>query len=193
MELGRVSHLEQIPPEDWGKTPTSVKKLVEEMAQQIEQQEKKLTEVLTVQEQLLEKINRTSKNSSSPPSSDPPGFGKKSVKQKSGKKRGGQPGHKGNSRDLYPIEECSEIIDHHPEECANCGATLTGVDTNPYRHQIVEIPPISPIVIEHRLHQLTCTGCGTLTRAHLTRIREPKWLRSQSSGAGGTAKWSVPQ
>jgi len=52
MELGRVSHLEQIPPEDWGKTPTSVKKLVEEMAQQIEQLELKLTQVLTVQEQL---------------------------------------------------------------------------------------------------------------------------------------------
>jgi len=52
MELECVSHLEQIPPEDWGKTPTSVKKLVEEMAQKIKQQEKKLTEVLTVQEQL---------------------------------------------------------------------------------------------------------------------------------------------
>ncbi|MDB9311313.1 hypothetical protein PN471_22315 [Aphanizomenon sp. CS-733/32] len=34
-----------------GKTPASVKKLVEEMAQQREQQSKKLTEVLTVQEQ----------------------------------------------------------------------------------------------------------------------------------------------
>lgn len=167
MEEKRVNHLEQISPEDWGKTPTSVKKLVEEMAQQIEQQEKKLTEVLTVQEQLLEKINRTSENSSSPPSCDPPGFGKKPPKTKSGKKRGGQPGHKGNSRDLYPIEECSQVMEHHPEECSNCGATLTGVDTNPYRHQIVEIPPISPIVIEHRLHQLTCSGCGTKTRARL--------------------------
>jgi hypothetical protein len=27
MELNRVNHLEQIPPEDWGKTPASVKKL----------------------------------------------------------------------------------------------------------------------------------------------------------------------
>ncbi|MBR8837055.1 MAG: hypothetical protein DSM106950_24395 [Stigonema ocellatum SAG 48.90 = DSM 106950] len=89
MEQKRVNHLEQIPPDDWGKTPTSVKKLVEEMAQQIEQQEKKLTEVLTVQEQLLEKINRTSKNSSSPPSSDPPGFGKKPLKQTHGQKTRG--------------------------------------------------------------------------------------------------------
>jgi len=92
MELNRVNHLEQIPPEDLGKTPASVKKLVEEMAQQIEQQSKKLTEVLTVQEQLLEKINRSSVNSSSPPSSDPPGLGKKPVKQKSSQKRGGQAG-----------------------------------------------------------------------------------------------------
>ncbi|AFZ28345.1 Transposase IS66 family (plasmid) [Cylindrospermum stagnale PCC 7417] len=173
MEQKRLNHVEQIPAEDWGKTPTSVKKLVEEMAQQIEQQSKKLTEVLSVQEQLLEKINRTSVNSSSPPSSDPPGFGKKWQKTKSGKKRGGQPGHKGNSRDLYPIEECSSVIDHHPEECGNCGATLTGVDTNPYRHQIVEIPPISPIVIEHRLHQLTCIGCGTKTRAILPEDVNP--------------------
>jgi len=56
VEQKRVNYLEQIPPEDWGKTPTCVKKLVEDMARQIEQQEKKLTEVLTVQEQLSKDI-----------------------------------------------------------------------------------------------------------------------------------------
>jgi hypothetical protein len=43
-----------------------VKKLVESMAQRLENQGKQLEEVVAVQEQLLEKINRTSKNSSSP-------------------------------------------------------------------------------------------------------------------------------
>ena len=86
MEHKCANQLEQISQEDWEKTPTSVKKLVEEMAQQIEQQEKKIAEVLTAQEQLLEKINQTSKNSSLPPSSDPPGLGKKQPKQKSSKK-----------------------------------------------------------------------------------------------------------
>ena len=165
MEDKRPACVEQIPQEDWGKTPASVKKLVEEMAQHIEHQEKRLAEVLTVQEQLLEKSNRTSKNSSSPPSSDPPGFEKKPVKQKSNKKRGGQPGHEGKSRDLYPIEKCSDVIDHHPTICACCRESLSGEDPNPYRHQIVEIPPIEPIVSEHRLHQLTCSKCGTKTRA----------------------------
>ncbi|MBD2567006.1 hypothetical protein [Anabaena lutea] len=55
MEQKRINHLEKIPPEDWEKTPTSSKKLVEEMARQIEQQEKKLTGVLTVQEQFHQK------------------------------------------------------------------------------------------------------------------------------------------
>ena len=101
MELDRVNHLKQILPEEWGKTPTSVKKLVEEMAQQIEQREQQLTKVLTVQEQLLEKINHTSKNSSSPPSSDLPGFGKKPPQQKSHKKLGYPLSNPGNSRNLY--------------------------------------------------------------------------------------------
>ncbi len=48
MEKKRVNKLEQIASKNWEKTPTSVRKLLEKMAQQIEQQEKKLTEVLTV-------------------------------------------------------------------------------------------------------------------------------------------------
>ncbi|MEA5537325.1 IS66 family transposase [Crocosphaera sp. XPORK-15E] len=173
MEVDRVNHLERISPEDWEKTPISVKKLVEEMAQKIEQLEKKLTQVLTVQEQLLEKVNQTSKNSSLPPSSDPPGVKKKQSIKKSGKKRGGQPGHQGSSRELYPIEDCREIIEHHPEQCPSCGEPLSGSDINPYRHQIVEIPPISPIVVEHRLHKLTCSSCGTKTRATLPEEVNP--------------------
>ena len=159
--------LEEIPPEDWEKTPSSVKKLVEDMVERIENLEKQQAGVLGVQQQLLEKVNRTSKNSSSPPSQDPPGLEKKHLKQPSSKKRGGQPGHEGHSRKLYPVEKCSARYDHQPTRCSCCGESLSGEDTNPYRHQIVEIPPIEPIVIEHRLHQLTCAQCGTNTRATL--------------------------
>lgn len=136
------------------------------MAQRIEILEKQALELLSSQQQLLEKVNQTSKNSSSPPSADPPGFGQKAPK-KSGKKRGGQPGHEGKSRNLYPVEKCTSVIEHHPLRCSSCGESLNGVDPDPYRHQIVEIPPIEPIVIEHRLHQLTCGRCGTSTRATL--------------------------
>lgn len=167
MELLRQAYLQQIPSEDWEQTPASVKKLVMEMAQRLEKLEQQQAEVLAAQQQLLEKVNRTSKNSSSPPSQDPAGFGKKQQKQQSSKKRGGQPGHDGHSRNLYPIETCSDVLDHHPTTCLYCGESLSGEDALPYRHQIVEIPPIEPIVIEHRLHKLTCGRCGTNTRATL--------------------------
>ncbi len=52
MEEKRPSYLEQIPLEDWEKTPTSVKKLVEYMALQVENVEKQLTDVLAVQQHL---------------------------------------------------------------------------------------------------------------------------------------------
>ena len=121
MEHPVANYLEQIPPEDWEKTPASVKKMVELMMQGIEKLEQQSAELLEAHQQLLERINKTSKNSSSAPSSDPPGFGRKSTKKKSGKKRGGQPGHEGKSRDLYSVEKCSESYDHHPPICAGCG------------------------------------------------------------------------
>jgi transposase len=157
----------EIPDSDWEKTPASVKQLVEKMGQCTKELEKKLADLETKQQELLEKINCTSKNSSSPPSSDPLNAEKRQEKNKSGKKRGGQPGHKGHSRVLYESSECESILEHHPETCSCCGEKLTGVDANPYRHQIVEIPPINPIIVEHRLHQLMCEECGTLTRAKL--------------------------
>ena len=143
------------------------------MAGGIEKLEIQVAGLLEVQQDLSEKVNRTSLNSSSPPSKDPPGFGEKSKKKKSGKKRGAQPGHEGKSRDLYPIEKCRESYDHHPTVCSCCGESLNGEDADPYRHQIVEIPPIEPIVIEHRLHQLTCFQCGTQTRATLPEYVNP--------------------
>ncbi len=167
MEKQRPTYLNQIPPEDWENTPASVKKLVESMAQGIEKLEQQVAELLVVHQQLLEKINRTSLNSSSSPALDPPSVAKKPRKAKSSKNRGGQSGHEGHNRSLYSVEECSDVIDHRPGTCACCGEKLLGEDVNPYRHQIVEIPPITPIVVEHRLHQLVCQQCGTSTRATL--------------------------
>ncbi|MGB6300240.1 MAG: IS66 family transposase [Rivularia sp. (in: cyanobacteria)] len=158
----------KISNSDWEKTPANVKQLVEKMGQHIKESEERLADLEAKQQELLEKINRTSKNSSSPPSLDPLNAEKRSEKKnKSGKKRGGQPGHKGHSRHLYDVSECDSVLEHHPETCSCCAEKLLGVDANPYRHQILEIPPITPIIVEHRLHQLQCQYCGTSTRAKL--------------------------
>ncbi|QPN71177.1 IS66 family transposase zinc-finger binding domain-containing protein [Synechococcus sp. CBW1108] len=48
-----------------------------------------------------------------------------------------------------------------------CGQLLVGIDPEPLRHQMIEIPPITPLVIEHRLHRLVCPCCSTSTCATL--------------------------
>jgi len=129
----------EIPDSDWEKTPPSVKQLVEKMGQFTKELEKKLTDLEAKQQELLEKINRTSKNSSSPPSSDRLNAEKKKEKKKSGLKRGGQPGHKGHSRFLYDVSECESVLEHHPLTCSCCGEKLEGEDGNPYRHQYYSV------------------------------------------------------
>jgi transposase len=170
-----------IDAQDWERTPVSVRQLVvqlglklEQLEQHIkelqvsnEQLEQHIKELQRVNEQLEEKVNRNSKNSHSPPASDSLNVENTKKKKPTGKKRGGQPGHTGHSRPLYPVEECESVTDHYPETCACCGEKLKGFDPNPYRHQVVEIPPIQLHIEEHRLHQLTCQHCGEKTRAVL--------------------------
>ena len=66
-----------------------------------------------------------------------------------------------------PIERVDEVVEHHPDACRRCGTLLQGEDPAPLRHQVIEIPPITPLVIEHRLHRLVCPCCSTSTCATL--------------------------
>ena len=54
-----------------------------------------------------------------------------------------------------------------PAQCRWCDAPLTGEDPDPLSHQIIDIPPVDPVVVEYRLHKLGCTKCGESTRASL--------------------------
>jgi transposase len=67
------------------------------------------------------------------------------------------------------VEECDIVTDHYPQTCGCCGEELKGFDPNPYRHQVVEIPPTKLHIEEHRLHQLTCAHCGEKNRAGLPK------------------------
>lgn len=160
MEIAGIS----IYTADWEATPVSVKALVSQLIETTSCLEERVSH-------LEEQLNQNSQNSLSPPSKD--GFASSKAKPKakgSGKRnRGGQPGHPGHSRKLYPLEACKSVIEHRPETCASCGEPLSGEDLEPYRHQIVELPPIEPIVIEHRLHALTCEHCGEVTRSDCRR------------------------
>jgi transposase len=113
---------------------------------------------------LQEQLNQTSRNSSRPPSSDPPQSQRPSRPRSKGR-RGGQPGHPGQTRTLVPVEEVDEVVAIKPDQCSGCHAPLSGEDASPFRHQVIELPPIKPVITEYQWHQLVCPACGETTRA----------------------------
>src|SRR5215207_1750099 len=147
---------DQLPPagitaEDWAATPAAVRALVMELLRRLAQVEARL--------------NQTSRNSSKPPSSDPPSARPRAAKEPTGRKSGGQPGHEGHGRKLKPESEVDQIIDVRSEHCGQCGTLLLGEDTEPERHQVTELPRITPVVTEYRRHCLWCVACGARTQA----------------------------
>jgi len=119
-------------------------------------------------EDLEEQLKTNSSNSSRPPSSDSPWAPRKRKKKSSGRHRGGQKGHKGNYRKLFPEEKVTTPHDYYPNDCENCGHHFKEGEKkkdkfSPSRHQIVEIPRIEPEIHEHRQHSVECPICGHVT------------------------------
>ncbi len=146
--------------EDWQRTPEPVQKAFQLLLNRIMELEQKVAN-------LEEQRNRHSGNSSQPPSQDGPGQAVSKKTEKSSRKRGGQKGHPGAKRALVPLEWVKESHDIKAEQCAHCGMALTEDDQNPYRHQVIEIPPMIAEVTEYRLHTCTCQQCGQKTRGTL--------------------------
>ena len=134
---------------------------------------------VAVLEQRISDLDRSSKlnshNSSKPPSSD--GLSKetvdkkkkekrtKSSRTKSDRKSGGQAGHKGTT--LNQVENPDQIVDHTPDQCQECSATLSKSDIVGFSsRQVFDIPKPPPLfVTEHRAHTCQCSECGAKVRA----------------------------
>lgn len=148
-----------LPSEIWDRTPPEAQALLLHLATRV------ATLEATVQE-LREQLRQDSRTSSRPPSSDPPTSQReRRRRQPSGRRPGGQPGHRGQTRMLRPVEEVDEVIVLKPAFCVRCQQSLDGDDPQPQRHQVFEIPPIRPVVTEYQWHRLTCPGCGEATPA----------------------------
>jgi transposase len=153
-----------IPVELWDQIPPAAQAAILLLVQQYEQRLQTLQKRV---DELEQRLNQNSTNSSRPPSSDPPHVKRPPPKPKSDRNRGGQPGHKRQQRPMVPPEQVKRVISLKPPACRKCGHDLQGDDPQPRQHQVAEIPPFHPEVTEYRLHRLTCTGCGTRTCASL--------------------------
>ncbi len=143
---------------------------IQELTQELAQLKEELAQLKEEKEDLREELEADSSNSiqaslfgsriAKPPPTLPEAFGSKAGVASLG--------HPGQPRKLFAPEQCRKVEDHYPEQCKNCGGSnLEDCQEPPYRHQVVEIPPIELLIDELRLHWQRCQDCGGWTRAEL--------------------------
>src|SRR3954447_5137543 len=112
---------------------------------------------------------KTPQNSSTPPSKgwkreEPPTGA-------AGAKRGRPVGHPGTSRRRT---EPDWVVLCQPTHCADCGANLAAAPQERVgTSQVVELPPVQPVVLEAWRYAATCAQCGATTTASYPAGFEP--------------------
>src|SRR6266508_4860335 len=143
---------------DWAKTPPAVRAAYLDLVQMV------LDLSIEVQE-LRARVNQTSRNSSQPPSADPPSAPPPPARVPRGRKRGAQPGHPDQHRPLVPPDQVDKIVVLRPTTCPVCATALPPdlPDAMPVeRHQVWELPPITPTITEYQQHTVCCPTCQQL-------------------------------
>ena len=161
--------LPTLPHAVWERTPLEAQAYIRAL-------EARVATLEGMMEALQEQLTQTSRNSSRPPSSDPPQHARP-HRPRSQRRRGGQPGHPGHTRTLIPVDEVDEVVVIKPEQWTHCQAPLLGADPTPWRHPVIEMPPMKPVMTEYQWHQLVCAACGEVTRA--------PWPKGVPSGTYG--------
>ena len=130
--------------------------MCEELMALIKKQQEIITKLQDEIENLKDKLNKNSNNSSKPPSSD--GYNKpspKSERKKSSRKPGGQKGHKGAN---IEVGTSDKIEIHYPKQCLNCPNRetcnkLSKRDT----YYIIDVT-IKKEVTQHNIMHCCCNG-----------------------------------
>jgi transposase len=142
----------------------------EELLEVIEHQQSDLAEREAAIERRDEKIRaleeelsqfrqpaKTPKNSSVPPSR-----GQKANRaERRGRKHGPRRGHIGVSR---VRSEPDVVVACRPSACTGCGEALPETGGRRVgRSQVIELPPVEPVVIEAWQYAMKCAHCGVQT------------------------------
>ncbi len=150
-----------IPQKLWEQIPAAAQEALIRAFQKYQQHIDSLESRL---HDLEERLGQNSTNSSKPPSSDGPAVKRRPPRPQGQRPQGGQKGHQRHFRSLLPPDL---IEDLRPSQCRRCGHLLQGDDLQPLVYQVLELPPIKPLVTEYRRHRLECPHCQATTCAAL--------------------------
>jgi transposase len=129
-----------------------------EVILQLQATNAQLQERIAELETQLKRPAKTPKNSSVPPSAGQKASGSKSSRRGAKGKRGAKAGHKGTSRRRA---EPDVVIECCVDTCADCGSVLSDAEQRLVgSSQVVEIPPVKPVVIEAQRYGCICPECG---------------------------------
>ena len=139
----------------------SVMAMCSAVATQVAALAQQLAQQGAVLQELQARLAKSSHNSSKPPSSD--GYGKvqrtPSLRKAGDKPNGGQPGHEGQT--LMAVEHPERTVTHEVPVCAQCQASLQGIEVVGYaERQGFDLPAIRIDVTAHRAEIKVCPACG---------------------------------
>ncbi|MDA8358938.1 MAG: IS66 family transposase [Actinomycetota bacterium] len=133
--------------------------------------------------ELEAKLGQSSGNSSAPPSRDPAAERARQAEERAERqrraggakrKRGKQKGAKGFGLQMSANPDV--VVPHWPSSCEACGGALGEDAEEGYSaRQVVDVPPVTPTVTEHRAYRCRCS-CG-----HLTSGSFPEGVRAPVS------------
>jgi hypothetical protein len=135
---------------------------LEEALKIIQQQQEIIRLLLGRIEELEERLNTGSGNSSTPPSQDSPKQrAERRKKPKSSRAKGAQRGHPKHQRALWDEGKVDVIERYYPPARCACGGPIEIAGLPDQRHQIFDLPEVKPTVIEHQRYSGVCQHCGS--------------------------------
>lgn len=111
---------------------------------------------------LEEKLNKNSKNSSTPPSKD-------RKPNKGNGQEGDKKTRKGINRAPIPPEKIDQFVYCTLSHCPDCGSNQLNKEEKSESLQQVELPEIKAAVIQFDCFRYTCTCCGSRSTASLPK------------------------
>lgn len=137
----------------------SDQEIIAQQAKQITELQASLQTALARIAELEAMLGQNSRNSSRPPSSD--GLHKQAAFPRSlGKRRGGQPGHRGDT--LKMVAQADQVMLHQVGSMVcSCGHDLLQIIGQvSSRRQVFDLPVQSLVVTEHQSERKVCPCCG---------------------------------